>query len=44
MYLPVNGRNLLSKEDYLSVELQLSMGTRDFLLFAHHYPKKAFLK
>lgn len=41
---PNNGRNLLSKEDYLSVELQLSMGVRDFLLFAGHYHKKAFLK
>lgn len=44
MYLLRNGRNLLSKEDYLSVELQLSMGARGFLLFASHYPKKAFLK
>lgn len=44
MYPPINGRNLLSKEDYLSVELQLSMGTKYFLLFASHFPKKAFLK
>lgn len=44
MYLPINGRNLLSEEDYWSVELQLSMGTRDFPLFASHYPKNVFLK
>lgn len=44
MYLPINGRNLLSEEDYWSVELQLSMGTRDFPLFASNYPKNVFLK
>lgn len=41
---PNNRRNLLSKEDHLSMQLQLSRDAREFLLFVSHCCIKGFLK
>lgn len=43
-FSPSNGRNLLSKKDHPSVQLQLSKDAREFLLFVSHCGTTGFLK